>query len=210
MTVVLRDVDVTKRSQSDCFSNPPEMMTLYEYLEIARRCIGAFASKSLAAIMLADEDAIAHVAEHLMIGHCKWELEKGRTLHSYLNQCSIWAIQVWTARLCEANKRKMVSLNSNAYLHGNASIQKYETVADPSCLEPYEILFGRIENEEAEKILFDNSCLTELQSYCLQQRYIHGKKLQEIADNLHVSRQAVDQHIKKGIGRLKEEYAFVS
>jgi RNA polymerase sigma factor (sigma-70 family) len=205
--VVLRDIDVDKRIASGCFDNIPEdMLTLDEYLEIAKRCIGFFAAGYLAARMLNDEDAISHVADALMTAHCRWkkDMEGGRTLRSYLNQCASWSIQVWKTKLYHLSQQaNEISLNQN--VGNNYRTQRHEVVEDKKASEPFDILFDNSKETAAQ--LINSDCLTKTQSYCLYERYVGNKKLQEIANEIGVSRQAVDQHIKKAIKRLQKEYA---
>lgn len=203
MTVVIRDINVKKRASSECFKNPPEMYTMPEYVEIAKKCICTFAEHSFAQSMLRDEDAISHVAEHLMIGHCRWKEDGGRTLRSYLNQCSIWAIQVWLTKVCEANAKSILSLNHSSTSFDSRE-QLYELVADKKAEEPFELLFNN--NRVAAMELINSECLNETQRTCLEGRYIEGKSLQAIADGLGVTRQAVFQTVDKAIKILKNEY----
>ena len=202
MTVVLRDIDVTKRSKNDYVTNADTLLTLHEYLEIAKRCIGAFASSSN---LLNDDDAVAHVAEHLMLGHLRWKEDGGRTLHSYLNQCAIWAIKSWKNKLYQTNKqRRELSLNADIG-RSRDGVQLYQLVPDKKAKEPFDILFN--DNEKTVRALIESDCLTQLQRYCLKQRYVENQTLQEIANSLSISRQAVHLHIKKAIARLQNEFA---
>jgi len=205
MPVITRDIDVTKRTKSQCFNNVPEMFDLCEYRNIAKRCIGAFARGPLAIYMLADEDAISHVTESLMLGHCRWKEDGGRTLRSYLNQCAIWAIQVWKTKLYKASQKpQTMSLNHEISLSTGGSTQMYEFIPDSKAKDPYELIFN---NSRKEAIaLLESICLTDIQRNCLYQRYINDKTLVEIAEETGVSKQAVDQSIQKGIRNLKDEY----
>ena len=203
MTVVLRDVDVKKMSKFDYVTNADELLTLYEYIEIAKRCIGAFASPPEAKGMLKDDDAIAHVAEHLMTGHLRWKENGGRTLRSYLNQCAIWSMKQWKSKLCQTKKRQELSLNT--YLHRDEGGQLYQLVSDKKAKEPFDILFD--DNEKTVHTLIESDCITKLQRHYLTQRYIENKTFQEIGVSVGVSRQAVEQSIKKAITKLQNEFA---
>jgi len=208
MTVVLRDVDVTKRSKNDYVTNADTLLTLHEYLEVAKRCIGAFDPSSN---MLRDDDAIAHVAEHLMLGHLRWKENGGRTLHSYLNQCAIWSIKSWKSKLYQTNQRQELSLNMPSGSGGSSrtfdghDAELYQLVPDKRAKEPFDILFN--DDEKTAQALTESDCLTRLQRYCLKRRYVESQTLQEIADSLSISRQAVHLHVKKAIIRLQNEFA---
>ena len=204
MTVVLRDINVKKRKNSISFDGgqSTEMLSLHDYLKIAKRCIISFANSRLSQHMLKDEDAIAHVSEHLMAAHCRWRKDGGRTLRSYLNQCAIWSIQVWTTKLYHANQNCVYSLNHDTNTSGQ---QFYSLIADPKSKQPYDIIFNN--SSVAVSELIKSDCLTSVQKTCLQQRYIENKKLQQIADNIGSTRQNVHQHIEKAKNRLRVEYA---
>jgi RNA polymerase sigma factor (sigma-70 family) len=201
MTVVLRGIDATKRAKNDYVTNADTLLTLYEYIEIAKRCIGAFAS---APNMLRDDDAIAHVAEHLMLGHLRWKENGGRTLRSYLNQCAIWAIKSWKSKLYKVSQQQELSLNMDSgYCDQHGEL--YQLIPDKKAREPSDILFN--DNEKAANSLINSDCITKLQRYYLTQRYIENKTFQEIGDSVGVSRQAVKQCITKAITKLQNEFA---
>ena len=111
MTVVLKDIDFKKRKNNNYSKSNAEMYTLEEYLKISKKCISLFAERQMASRMLKDEDAISHVAEHIIWGHMRWRLDGGRTLRSYLNQCAIWAVKVWRTKIYQTEKKKIYSLN---------------------------------------------------------------------------------------------------
>ena len=203
MTVILRDIDVKKRAKNDYITNADRLLTLYEYIEIAKRCIGAFASSPN---MLQDDDAIAHVAEHLMLGHLRWKENGGRTLHSYLNQCAIWAIKSWKSKLYQTSQHQELSLNTNyrSNSYGRED-QLYQLIPDKKAKEPFDILFNN--NEKTTQTLIESPCLTNCQRHCLKQRYIENQTFQQIGDSLGISRQAVEQSIKRAIGKLQNEFA---
>jgi len=209
MTVVLKDIDVKKRKANHNNNfNKESLYDLDKYRDIAKKCISLFSGPNFCSSMIKNEDAISHVAEHVMWGHIRWEEAKGRTLKSYLNQCAIWAIQVWKTKIYKNSTSdiKTMSLNYSIGGHneaGDGSNQIYQVTEDKKCLEPFEILF-KDKSDEAKSII-SSECLTKTQRKCLYGRYIEGKKLREIANELNVSRQAVNQHIKKAILKLRKE-----
>jgi len=202
MSVILKDIDVKKRENNDYSKSSVEMYELSTYRDIAKKCISLFSGPSMSSVMIKNEDAISHVAEHVMWGHIRWKEDGGRTLKSYLNQCAIWAIKVWKTKIYHSEKKKSISLNHPMSTNGDCDLQQYEIISDAKCLEPFEILFNN-KKEEAKKVI-NNKCLTKIQNNCMKQRYIDGKKLQEIADSMGITRQAVNQHIKKSINKLRK------
>ena len=201
MPVVMKDIDFNKRNKNDYKSHSSEMYSLSEYRNIAKKCISKFSGPNSCSSMLKSEDAISHVAEHIMWGHIRWREDGGRTLKSYLNQCAIWAIKSWKTKVY--NVQDISSLNYCNPGDQEKQTQTYQNVEDKKCKEPFELLYNDSFSEM--KSLIKSKCLTELQSRCLYERYVEGKKLRQIAESLSVSRQAVNQHITKAVKKLRKE-----
>jgi RNA polymerase sigma factor (sigma-70 family) len=198
MTVVLRDIDAQKRRGSS-YENESEMYTLSEYLEIAQKCISRFSFQENSIGMLNDESAVSHVAEHIMWGHLRWKKDGGRSLKSYLCQCAIWAMKVWKTKTYQVDQKKQMSLNYE--LDGDGGNQQYEITPDPKLKEPFELIYNDA-NKNANEMI-NKSNLTDIQKKCMKERYIDGKKLQEIASSLAVSKQAINQHIKRALKKMR-------
>jgi len=199
----MKDIDFNKRSKNDYKSNPNTMYSLGKYRTIAKKCISKFAGPNACASMLKSEDAISHVAEHLMWGHIRWSKTGGRTLKSYLNQCAIWSIKSWKTKIYSSEGKEDCSLNYSRPDEPGRQTEKYQTVEDKKCKEPFDLLYAN--NSLEAKRLIQSDCLTNLQSRCLHERYVEGKKLRQIAESLSVSRQAVNQHITKAVNKLRKE-----
>ena len=196
--VIIRDIDVTKRQQGgEIRAVSSTGWTLQQYRAVAKRCIGAFASPSLAKSMLRSEDAIAFVVEKLVYGAHKWELSRGRTLHSYLNQCSIWAIRSWI----EMIKSQPQLMSINMEYHDSHS-QLYESLPDFKADTPDNIVANKERTEELSNVI-SSAGLTERQSYCLEVVYVEGQRPSDVARDLGISRQAVDQCLDKGIRKVQ-------
>ena len=207
MGIILKDIDEKKRSGNTYEKNQNEMKDVSFYTSIAKKCISMFAGSPTSSRMLKDEDAISHVAEHIMWGHARWDEKRGRALKSYLNQCGIWAIKIWKTKMYNNSKKPTEqSLNHNIACGLGDESQLYQIVADKKCKEPYQDLYDDKIKEAIKHI--ENSSLTDLQKQCLRGRYLEGKKLRQIAETLCVSRQAVNQHIKKAISKLRRENGF--
>ena len=203
MAVVIKDIDFKKRNKNNYKEDTTSMYSLEKYRDISKKCISRFSGPSYCASMLKSEDAISHVSEHIMWGHIRWDENGGRALKSYLNQCAIWAIKSWKTKVYGSDAKNISSLNYSNVSDGERQTQKYQTISDKKCKEPIDILCDDT-TLKAEKIL-NSSILTPLQSNCLYQRYIEGKKLRQIAESLSVSRQAVNQHIKKAVNKLRKQ-----
>jgi len=201
MPVVMKDIDFNKRNKNDYKSSSTSMYSLDEYRKIAKKCIAKFSGPNSCSSMLKSEDAISHVSEHLMWGHVRWKEDGGRTLKSYLNQCAIWAIKSWKTKIY--NTEDISSLNYCNLNDQEKNTQTYQNVEDKKCKEPFELLYN--DNFSEMKSLISSKCLTKLQSRCLYERYVEGKKLRQIAESLSVTRQAVNQHITKAVKKLRKE-----
>jgi len=203
MTVVLWDINVSKRLKTGSLVSTPEieakMLSLDDYYEIARRCIGAFASGSVRHNMFKNEDAISFVAEHLMYATCRWIPDGGRTFRSYLNQCSIWAIQRW---ILISKKAIATSCKSLDVRYGNDEDNqgRYAIIAD-DCDTPVDELCQREEQDAIRHIM--DSELTDRQRECIELMYIQGLSGADTARELGISRQAVEQCTSKGLTKIR-------
>lgn len=202
MTVVLWGINATKRIESGTLSSTPElekrMLSLDDYYQIASRCIGAFASGSVAQSMLRNEDAISFVAEHLMYGTCRWTEDGGRTLRSYINQCAIWSIQRWIMLSKKAHGKHEQSLNRE---DKDGDRQFYETIADTSVGLPIDELCCDEEMQAIRQVMDDE--LTDNQRQCIELIYIQDLSGADVARQLKVSRQAVEQSMNKGLEKIR-------
>lgn len=203
MSVVLKDIDVNKRKTNDYGRNKIEMYDLKEYRDISKKCIVLFSGSHLTSKMINDEDAISHVSEHVMWGHMRWKEDGGKSLRSYLNQCAIWAIKSWKTKMYRHDAAKVQSLDCHTNNPDEAKMNRYELVSDKKSKEPFDIIFNNPQKDVKE--ILSSKCLTKIQTRCLRERYVEGKKLRQIAEAMSVSRQAVNQHIKKAIVKLRKE-----
>lgn len=210
MSLGIADIDEKRRLKNNYLDASPEvlerMYSLEEYMEIAKRCIGHFASPSLAKELLRNEDAIHFITEHLMHGTCRWNPERGRNLRSYHNQCALWAIKVWM-RKAKNNRNKQLKSLHHEISHGEKTLL-YETIADEKALEAYEELYDNKEIDRSNATdqvtyLLNNSNLTERQAECVQMRYLDGMKYSEIGAKLGIRRQAVEFHVQNALKKMR-------
>jgi|15BtaG_2_1085339.scaffolds.fasta_scaffold01623_9 RNA polymerase sigma factor (sigma-70 family) len=203
MTVVLMDIDVTKRKNNDFYgANEDKMFTLAEYLEIAEKCIAKFASPSIVSSMLNNEDAISFVAEHLMDGTIRWKESGGRTLKSYLNQCSIWAITRWIGKQTSALAKAPMSINQQKDEEEN---QFYSMIADRDISDSSESYWSDISDQVTE--IITNPVLTETQSECMRLRYQQGYTNAEIGEQMGFSKQGANNHLQNAMRKLQDVYS---
>ncbi len=202
MTVVIWGIDATKRRNNNTLHDTSACdWTLDDYYRVAQRCIGAFATGSLAQSMLRNEDAISFVAEHLMYAAHRWNKSGGRTLHCYLNQCAIWSIHRWIALSKKVASKSLVSLNADNCPTSDTQ-QLYTMIADDNAPAPDDILMDQEKTDGLANVI-EGAGLTDRQRHCLEVVYVQGQKPAEVARDLGISRQAVDQCLTKGIRKIK-------
>lgn len=207
MSVVLSDVNSTKRLKSGVgINNPERMKSLDYYLGTARRVVSKYASKSLSSEILSDEDAISFIAEHIMMGTSRWDEAKsnGKSLDNYHLQCALWAIKRWVHKKTTERNKNILSMDFMGHVNGTHEFNLHETVGDK-----------RIDPEGAEKLeetvkfaeeILNLNCLTDNQKTCIKMKYMDGLTLREIGEKLGKSFQAVQQIISAGLVKIKNEY----
>jgi RNA polymerase sigma factor (sigma-70 family) len=214
MGTVIIDVDADKREKTGVYNLTEEqesrLLTLSEYRFIAKKTISCFAGPSLRKHMLSDEDAISFVVEKLIDATCNWEEGKGRTLYSWMNQCSIYAIKRWIDNMKRANKKGGLSLDKE--IQGDARVC-FSDITSDGAMSPFETLFDnemvtQAEHRKDVQSILDTPCITEAQRKCLVMAYLDGLRPVEISKKLGVSRQAVDQNLQRGLANLRKEYAI--
>lgn len=186
-----------------------EFYSLEEYLKISQKIIAHFAnsiSSGLANKMLRSEDAISHVAYHLMLAAWKWTPTGGRTLRSYLNQHGIWAIQDYVNKGRTKLNKKVTSLHSVVHqgVDYGTDIELIDFIADEKAVEPIDELLS-IEDNKAVHDRLDKSGLTDNQKTCLI-KFIDGMSYSEIAEELKVSRQNVQQIVQAAVRKCKASF----
>jgi RNA polymerase sigma factor (sigma-70 family) len=201
MKIVIKDIDQTKLANNNIFASTNEMLSLQEYVDISKRCIGHFASSDLAKQMLQSEDAISFVAEHLMMATCRHDAAKGRTLRSYHNQCAIWAIQNWVARISKNTDYEILSLNKELKDGGTAR-EMYQIIEDdrPAPISDME----RQENMDRVKKLLASPVLSQLEQSCISMKFLSEMSANEISKSLDINRKLVYTSIQKGLAKLRE------
>lgn len=208
MTVVLTDINMAKRQSNNYLADCDEdmLLPLYEYLNTAEKCIGAFASPSVAHDMLQDEDAISFIAEHLIMGSARWkpDMEGGRSHMSYIIQCARWAIPRWIEKCSKAYGKHVQSLN---YCHGDEDThnQLYEMISDPRDVSdgPMEYWY---EVEEQVNTLLQHPDLTKAQSESIRLRFVEGKTFDEVGKAMGFSKQGASNHVQSGLRKLVSTY----
>lgn len=196
MSVVVVDINSTTLQKTGNMTRTPEkealMLPLGEYYKIAKRVILHCASPSLAKSMIKDEDAMSFMVEALIRGTMRWkpDMNNGRTLRSYLNQCGRWAIPRWILNKKQADKNKNLSLDMEMDEDGN---NMHNFVADSFAV-------GNIED------MIDKPYLNDTQKECLRLRFVNNMTFREIGTALNKTGQRIEQIVNKAIEKLRDEH----
>jgi DNA-directed RNA polymerase specialized sigma subunit len=92
-------------------------------------------------------------------------------------------------------------MSLNYELGDDGGNQQYEVISDTKLKEPFDIIYNDPTDNAME--IINGSNLTDIQKKCMQERYVEGKKLHEIASELKVTKQAINQHIKRAIKKMR-------
>lgn len=194
--------------------------SLSSYITMAKKTIAKFANRTyngLSNKMLADEDAISHVANAIMMADWRWDENyqntqgTKKTKYSYRNQCAIWAIQTYVTKHHNQSKSKkkisnqIYSLNHDSDNFDNGDI--YHRIEDANMSKPEDILIDKenksiLENLIKELLSFD--CLTDRQKEYIRLYYLEGFTFAKIGQMYGITREAVRQGLNKAIDLIKE------
>jgi RNA polymerase sigma factor (sigma-70 family) len=195
--VVTNTIISTNASYEQLFSQPgleEVLFSLDEYRTITERYLTKYFP-----VLLNDEDAIAFVAEMLMIGSCRWLYGGKKGEHrGYLMQCARWAALRWRRYLYISKKHTHISLHQ--LIHNDEHTLLYEIIADKSAEDPAII----VEREELIQLIAESN-LTDKQKNRLYLVYIDGVKKSEAARQMGISRQAIEHSLKKGISKIRKQ-----
>lgn len=183
------------------------------YLELAQKIIAKIAPtffNGLSKEMLKNEDAIAFVANAIMMGDWRWkessDYKNNKSLYSYRNQCAIWAIKTYVTKQYrnKHNKKKIQAKYSLSFQEDDLTLENI--IADSDQQEPIDLLISE-ENQQISKnlinLLFDSNILSDKQKKHIQMYYFENMTLEEIGQTHGVTREAVRQSIKTGIEKIR-------
>lgn len=193
-----------------------EFDTLKNYITMAKKTISKFANKiysGLATKMLKDEDAIAAVANAIMMADWRWDEdyknEKGtkKNKYSYRNQCALWAIQTYASKNSKRPKNiaKIYSLNHN--IDGEEPFDMYHLTADTNSDSPETILVES-ENKKVLSELINNllslECLSDRQKDYIKLYYFENHTFEKIGKKYGITREAVRQGLNKALDLIRQ------
>lgn len=202
MSLVVVGIDAKRREK---FASTPEieakMSSLDEYLLAARKVIGTFTYGVTRKRMLASEEAVAFVAEHLMLATIRHDESKGRTYRSYLNDCGHKAICRWIHKSKQARKNGLSSLDKS---WGEDDFCLHDVTPDEKQTETEKI----ISSEYVESLL-NHRKLNTIQQQVLRLKFVENMTYREIAKIIGKAPQRAEQIVVKAISILKNEVSKV-
>ena len=188
--------------------------TLETYTLLAKKIISKFAPSfynSLRQELLANDEAVAEIAEAIMIADWKWDKDrtgyngKSKTKYSYRNQCGLWAIKTY---LSNRYKKKNQSYSIDNNISDDQDSKKYvNNISEKNNSDPYLLL---AEQEEKELIssyihnILSSEILSEKQKDQIYEYYFNDKTLLEIGNKYGVTREAIRQNIQKGLAKIRQ------
>lgn len=196
--------------------NSIEFDTLHSYLTMAKKTISKFANKiysGLASKMLKDEDAIATVANAIMMADWRWDENyeningTKKTKYSYRNQCALWAIQTYATKNSKKPKniKKIYSLNHD--LDNNNPLDIYQLIEDKSSVSPDNVCENNEHNEILKELiqnLLSSGCLSDRQRDYIRLYYFEDYTFEKIGQKYGITREAVRQGLNKAIDLIKK------
>jgi RNA polymerase sigma factor (sigma-70 family) len=161
--------------------------------------------------MLNSEDAIANVANCIMMADWRWDdKRKGKTgkqknKYSYRNQCAIWAIKSYmTRKKNKYSKEPIVDLDVK---YQNEDLSLLNLLPNKS-KTPIDIAIDKETKKEIHDMAYaifseKNTYLSDRQKDCLKLYYIEGMTFAQIGKKYSITREAVRQNIKKAISKIR-------
>lgn len=186
--------------------------SLNEYVLLAKKSISKFSNQfyqGLSSKMLKDEDAIASVANAIMMADWRWdanyENDKGtkKTKYSYRNQCALWSIQTYVTKDHKKDKKfkkKVYSLD-HIFSEDNSD-STHAFIQDSKTLNPEECLIQKEHKEQLSQLiesLLSIDCLTARQKDYIRLYYFESYTFEKIGQKYGITREAVRQGLNKAI-----------
>lgn len=200
-----------KTSYSD--KNSVQFESLKFYLTLAKKSISKFADQicqGSAKKMLSSEDAIANIANGIMMADWRWDENRkghhgqGKTRYSYRNQCAIWAIQSYVTRQYSQkrkNKKSVISLDQSY----QDDMQIKDIVSDNNL----SIIDDIINKEDCNLLktdiqqILNSGILNDRQVEYIKMYFFEDMTLEQIGKKFNITREAVRQGLNKAYSTLR-------
>jgi RNA polymerase primary sigma factor len=200
-----------KTSYSD--KDSVQFESLKFYLTLAKKSISKFADQicqGSAKKMLSSEDAIANIANGIMMADWRWDENRkghhgqGKTRYSYRNQCAIWAIQSYVTRQYSQkrkNKKPTISLDQ--------SYQDDMQIKDIVSGNNLSIIDDIINKEDCNLLktdiqqILNSGILNDRQVEYIKMYFFEDMTLEQIGKKFNITREAVRQGLNKAYSTLR-------
>jgi RNA polymerase sigma factor (sigma-70 family) len=192
-----------------------EFDSLKDYLTMAKKTISKFANKiynGLAQKMLKDEDAIANVANAIMMADWRWDKDyekkhgTQKNRYSYRNQCALWAIQTYVSK----NKKKPKNIKNvyslNYDVDENNTTDLYQLTQDHSMSPPDDIVIEQEDKQIVSELinnLLSIDCLSDRQKDYVRLYYFEDYTFEKIGKKYGITREAVRQGLNKALETIR-------
>lgn len=193
-----------------------EFDSLNNYILLAKKAISKFGNQfynGLSAKMLKDEDAIANIANAIMMADWRWDdnyvNSKGtkKTKYSYRNQCALWAIQTYITKSHKFTKSKTkdtISLDFHLGTDDGATMESL--TEDYKAESPLDILINMEQQADLSNLIeniLSLDCISARQKDYIRLYYFDGYTFEKIGQKYNITREAVRQGLNKAIDIIK-------
>jgi RNA polymerase sigma factor (sigma-70 family) len=184
------------------------------YLNLAKKSISKFADQicqGSAKKMLMSEDAIANIANGIMMADWRWDKDRkghegqSKTRYSYRNQCAIWAIQSYVTRQYGQKRKQQKTTISLDQTHKD-DLQVKDIIAGNNVSIVDEVI-----NKEESSLLktdiqaiLNSGILNERQVQYIKMYFFENMTLEQIGKRFNITREAVRQGLNKAYATLRE------
>ena len=184
------------------------------YLNLAKKSISKFADQicqGSAKKMLMSEDAIANIANGIMMADWRWDKDRkghegqSKTRYSYRNQCAIWAIQSYVTRQYGQKRKQQKTTISLDQTHKD-DLQVKDIIAGNNISIVDEVINkeeSSLLKEDIQAIL-NSGILNERQVQYIKMYFFENMTLEQIGKRFNITREAVRQGLNKAYATLRE------
>lgn len=213
MLLQLNGIGNQKISYKD--HNDIKFDSLQTYVLLAKKAISKFANQiynGLSSKMLKDEDAIASVANAIMMADWRWDEnyqnEKGtkKTRYSYRNQCALWAIQTHVSKRSKKSKKYNNVYSLDYISESDDSLSAHNYTEDNKVLSPEQIAINNEENQSLKHLIdamLESDCLTDKQKDYIKLYYFEDYTFDKIGKKYGITREAVRQGLNKALDIIR-------
>lgn len=189
--------------------------SLQTYVLLAKKAISKFANQiynGLSSKMLKDEDAIASVANAIMMADWRWDEnyqnDKGtkKTRYSYRNQCALWAIQTHVSKRSKKSKKYNNVYSLDYMSESDDSLSAHNYTEDNKMLSPEQIAIKNEENKSLKNLIdamLESDCLTTRQRDYIKLYYFEDYTFDKIGKKYGITREAVRQGLNKALDIIR-------